>query len=611
MTNLLRPPMPFPHNHTGGIVPTLWLLRNGTIFYTSLMRKSLALLIVALLARPVFSNSSQTFILAQVDEITSLDPAYPYDNASQNVIFNVYDTLLGFDRSSFIHLIPSIATQVPSRKNGGISANGRVYRFHIRKGIHFQDGEILTPEDVRYSLLRFMLMDRPGGPSSLLLKPILGIDSTQEKGVSLKSIFDSAQKAVRVEGQDVVITLKRPFAPFLSIMARWSYVLPKNWAAQHGDWDGTFASLLHFNRPSEDRSYLRNHMDGSGPFKLMLWNPISKYIILKRNEYYWRKPAALSQVIIRTIPEFSTQKLMLKAGDVDAVNVSPAFLSEVSNIPEVRIVSHLPRIATDPVFFFTFQISPTANRDIGSGRLGEDGIPPDFFSDLDVRLGMTYAFDAKTFVGDALKGEGTIAKSVVPPKLLPTRVKIPYRSYNLQKAVFHFKRAFHGQVWKKGFHFTLTYNTGSENRMAAALILKKNVEALNPKFHIDVRGLDWPSFLDKSEKHLMPIFVRGWYADYPDAYNFLNAFYASNGRYPLEQKYQDPQMDSLVKKLAESPNRLKRIEWEKKILTRASKNAPNIPVANPTAIYALRREVEGFYDNPIALGLDYYYIRKK
>ena len=109
----------------------------------------------------------------------------------------------------------------------------------------------------------------------------------------------------------------------------------------------------------------------------------------------------------------------------------------------------------------------------------------------------------------------------------------------------------------------------------------------------------------------MPIFVRGWYADYPDAYNFLNAFYNSNGRYPLEQKYQDPKMDLLLGKLTASPRRPTQKKLEEEILTRASKNAPNIPVAHPTAIYALKREVQNFYDNPIALGLDYYFISKK
>ena len=41
---------------------------------------------------------------------------------------------------------------------------GRTYAFPIRKGVVFHDGSTMTPEDVRYSLLRFLLMDRSGCP---------------------------------------------------------------------------------------------------------------------------------------------------------------------------------------------------------------------------------------------------------------------------------------------------------------------------------------------------------------------------------------------------------------------------------------------------------------
>ena len=64
-------------------------------------------------------------------------------------------------------------------------------------------------------------------------------------------------------------------------------------------------------------------------------------------------------------------------------------------------------------------------------------------------------------------------------------------------------------------------------------------------------------------------------------------------------------------KFAAAHNRLKQKELEEKILKLANYDAPNIPVAHPTAIYALRSEVQVFYDNPISLGLDYYYIRKR
>lgn len=550
------------------------------------------------------------FSLLQVDEITSLDPAYPYDNASQNVIFNVYDTLIGFDKSSFKRLVPLLASQVPSLKNGGISKNGRIYRFHIRKNVFFQDGRKLSPEDVRYSLLRFMLMDRTGGPSALLLEPILGISSTRDQNKSLPSVFKAAQNAIAVHNQDVVITLKRPFAPFLSIMARWSYVLSKSWAIEHGDWDGTLATLHAFNNPSQDHGYLHDHMNGSGPFKLERWDPIAKYLVLDRNEHYWRKPASLKQIIIKTVPEFSTQKLMLEAGDADAISVSPAFLNELKEIKNIKIADHLMRLATDPVFFFTFKINPIANRDIGSGKLDGRGIPIDFFSDPDVRKGFSYAFDSNAFLKDALNGQAQSAKSVVPPELLGKTISAPYYHHDPQKAISYFRKAFHGALWEKGFRFTMTYNIGSQNRMAAAMILKRNVEALNPKFQIDLRGLDWPAFLDKAEKRLMPIFIRGWYADYPNAYNFLSAFYDSSGRYPLEQDYSNSAVDHLLKKATQETNRIRRHQLYAKILRSAYEDAPNIPAAHPSGIYALQSTVQNFYDNPISLGLDYYYLSK-
>lgn len=578
------------------------------------MRELLVFTFLGLLgaARPTLAASNaDTFVLAQIDEITSLDPAYPYDNASQNLIFNVYDTLIGFDKSSVKKMIPLLATQVPSVKNGGISRDGRVYIFRIRKGVRFQDGRPLTPEDARYSLLRFMLMDRPGGPSALFLEPLLGISATTGQKKSLSRIFKEARRRVQVHGQDLVITLKRPFAPFLSIMARWSYVISESWAKEHGDWNGAESTLKNFNNPPEDRGYLHDHMNGSGPFKLEMWNPSAGYIVLDRNDDYWRKPAALKKVVVKTVPEFSTQKLGLETGDVDAVNIPATFLPQLKNMKGVKIADHLPRLAVDPVFFFTFKINPRANPDIGSGRLDGRGIPPDFFSDPDVRKGFACAFDYGAFIQDALKGEGRLATTVAPTELLAKKIpKTPYH-YDPQKAAAHLKKAFNGELWRKGFRFTMTYNIGSENRIAAALILKKNVESLNPKFQIDIRGLDWASFLDKGEKRLMPIFIRGWYADYPDAYDFFSAFYSSRGRYPLEQGYFDPKMDRLIEKYSREITPSRRHKIENQIINLGYQDEPSVPAAYPYGIYALRDAVSGFYDNPIDLGMNYYYIRKE
>src|SRR5665213_3298747 len=131
----------------------------------------LAALLLGLLsaAADAAVKNPDTYTYLTISDADSMDPAWSYDNASDLIILNVYEPLVMFDKTSTEKLIPILSTKVPSKENGLISADGRTYTFPIRKGVKFHDGAPMTPEDVKYSILRFMLMDRAAGPSSLLL----------------------------------------------------------------------------------------------------------------------------------------------------------------------------------------------------------------------------------------------------------------------------------------------------------------------------------------------------------------------------------------------------------------------------------------------------------
>ncbi|MBI4376975.1 MAG: ABC transporter substrate-binding protein [Elusimicrobia bacterium] len=566
-------------------------------------------LVLSSLARAEVKNP-ETFYLAEVGEVTSLDPSFPYDNSSQGLIFNVYDTLIGFEGDNLEKFVPALATEVPTVQNGLISKDGKSYRFPLRKGVKFHDGSMMTPEDARYSLLRFMLTDPPGGPASLLLEPILGVNSTRDSSGTSKVDFAQAEKAVRVEGDSVVITLPKPFAPFLSIMARWSYVLPKGWAAANGQWDGRAETWKQFNNLEKSRSFLHTHMNGSGPFKLERWDPVAKYVLLVRHDEHWRGPAALRRVAIKTVPEFTTRRLALQAGDLDLIETPRPLVSQLEGMPGVRIVDNLPRLATDPVLFFTFNINAFANRDIGSGRLDGEGIPPEFFSDPDVRKGFAYAFDYEALRKDTFKGTARRAKGPIPPGVFGYDEKQPFYEYDLKKAAEHLRRAWNGKLWERGFKFTLTYNVGSENREAACNILKKNIESLNPKFKIDMRGVEWGAYLDKAQRRQMPLFSRGWWADYPDGHNFVYAFYHSAGRYASAQGYRSVEMDMQIEKAVRETDLGKRRLFYQRILRHGFEEAPSIVTVHPRGVYAMREWVKGFQDNPVYLGIYFYPIKK-
>ena len=551
-----------------------------------------------------------TIVYASIESPTSLDPAVPYDAMSPGLILDIYDTLLFFEGSTNDRIVPRLATEVPSRENGLITMDGKTYTFPIRKGVMFHDGTWMTPQDVKYSLMRFLLTDPAAGPASLLLEPILGVSSTRDASGRIQIRFEDVDRAIEARGDNVVIHLKRPFAPFLAIMARWSYVTSRAWAAAHGCWDGTAGAWQQFNNPDVEHTCLFSQDAGAGPFQIERWDRQTHRVYLKRFDRYWQKPAEMERVVNIVIPEFETRRLMLQAGDADIIDVPRPFVEQTKTLPGVVVQDRLPRLQADPALFFTFHINPAGNPDIGSGKLDGDGIPPDFFTDKEVRLGFAYALDVDAFMRDTMKGSARRARGPVPPGVPGYNPQGPYYPFDLREASNHLRRAWGGQVWEKGFRFTITYNVGSEVRQAPCQILKKNIESLNPKFRIDLRGVEWGPFVDKAQRHLMPLFARGWTADYPDAHDFVFPFYDSHGRYALAQGFADPELDAMIERALTilDPRERERLYW--KIQQRGYEDVPDLLTVHPAGAYAMRSWIEGFYDNAVFMA-PYFYTMSK
>ncbi len=548
---------------------------------------------------PTAVKNPDTYTYVTIADADSLDPAWSYDTASHVVILNIYDPLLKYKGSSTEELEPVIATQVPSQSNGLISPDGLTYTFPIRQGVRFHDGTSLTPEDVKYSLLRFLLQDRAGGPSSLLLEPIVGYPSTRDAtGKAMEKAFLDADERIQVQGDNIVLQIPKPYSPLLTILATWAPAISKQWAIENGDWDGTQATWKEFNSPQKESSYFFEHVNGTGSFRLERWDKKNREIILARNESYWKGPAKLRRVIIRTVTEFATRRLMLSAGDADTVEVERSQLSQVQGLPGVEIIDDLPTIEMNPVVYFTFDINPVGNPNVGSGKLDGDGIPPEFFSDVEVRKAFAYAMDYEVYIRDVYQGKGTQATGCIPKSLPGHDPNAPRYTHDLKKAEEHFKKAWRGEVWEKGFRFTLTYNEGNITRQTLCQIIKVNVEGLNPKFKVDIRPVQWSTFLDASDKKMLPMFTLGWQADFPDAHNFVFPMLHSQGNYPNQQGYKNSEIDQLIEQAISETDLEKRKELYSEILALAYEDVPHLVLIDKLNPRVQRTWVKGWYHNP-------------
>ncbi|WP_324717479.1 ABC transporter substrate-binding protein [Carboxydochorda subterranea] len=591
---------------------------------------SLLLVVGLAAAAGAAPKNPDTLVKAEYGEPETLDPAFAYDTASGEVIYQIYENLIAFDGSDLTKFVPMLATQVPSVQNGLISKDGKTYRFPIRKGVRFHDGTPLTPADVEYSFERIMLQDRNGGPAWMILEPLLGVSSIEQLATSmagvkefkevpadvLRKVYDKVDKAVEVQGDSVIFHLARPYPPFLSILAHnssWSSIISKKWAIAQGDWDGKPDNWVKWHDPKAEEDPLFEKANGTGPFKLVTWEHGSQ-VILERNDDYWRKPAQLKRVVIKKVDEWSTRLLMLQSGDADIIVTDPQYLGQVEKLPGVTVLRKLPWV-TNTTMFFTYQIAAEGNPYIGSGKLDGNGIPPDFFMDIDVRKAFNYAFDFDTYIKDVVQGEGTQARGPIPRGLPFFNPEQPVYKYDPKKAEEHFKKAWGGKLWQTGFKMTITYNSGNDARRIAGEILKQGIESINPKFHIDIQAVQWPTFLQAYLESKLPIFTIGWLADFPDPHNFAVPYLAKEGgTYAPAQRFPEEwykQFQELIDKGMSTTDPKQRQEAYYKMQQLAYDYALDIFLVDRTDNRVMRDWVKGFYPNAIRPGDDFYPMYKE
>lgn len=542
-------------------------------------------------------KNPDTFIKATYGTVRTLDPAVNYDTTGAQRVENIYDRLMRYDGPHTDKFVPALATEVPTIENGGISADGMTYTFTIRKGVKFHEGGDLTPEDVEYSLERNMIVDSDGGPMWMMLEALTGEGGTRDKdGNIIPGIFEKIVNAVEVDGDKVIVHLPMAYPPLMGILAQsWAAILDKEWAIEQGCWDGKLETAEKYNNPAPGHEPLQKLANGTGPYKLKAWEP-SKQFMFERFEDYWGPKPALKNAIVKYVPEWSTRKLMLLKGDADTVIVDATYVPEMAGAEGIKTYE-VPQLSVSAAMFCQ-KVSPEGNTSIGSGKLDGEGIPPDFFSDINVRKAFMHAFDRDLYREDVLQNIDIVPTN---PNVegLPYAIEVPVYEFDMEKAAEYMKKAWDGQVWEKGFKMTITHNTGNAKREGAALMLAENMMSLNPKFQIDVQNVEWKDYLVKYRNFQYPIYIIGWGADYADPHNFLYTYMHSMGVYGRYMAYSNPEVDKLCDEGIATTDPAKRAEIYEKLQNLWYTEAIGLTIYQTKLIKHYRDWVQGFIPNPM------------
>ncbi len=532
------------------------------------------------------------FVQMTIGEPETLDPAASYDNASGEIIDLVYETLVDYDGGDVGNFVGQLAT------DWVWSDADLTWTFTIRDGVKFHEGGDLSAEDVEYSFERAMIYDRLGGPAWMLFEPLLGGYEYVE------FTYPDVDAAVEVDGNTVVFKLVEAGYRLIwlqTICGTWGSVLDKEWCVANGEWDGTEADIPNHYQQEDGTTHSWNNMNGTGPWKLNEWEHGVQWKI-ERFDGYWQEPASFDFVISQLVEEWTTRKQALLAGDVDFVLVDKMYIPEVENVADLTKLKDLPELST-AALFMNQDIDAVDNDYIGTGQLDGNGIPPDFFSDVDVRMGFCYAFDYDTAITDIMLGEAISPASPVVSGLLGYNPNAEAYTYDLAKAEEHLRAAWGGQVWEKGFKFTAIYNSGNDQRKAAMEILAENLFAINPKFQIAVQGLPWGTgVVPLLRSYRLVLYACGWGADYPHAHNFVYPFMAKTGTFSKFMASGYDELDAKITSALLEQDPQTQLDKYYEIQQIWHDDAPAIMLWQATGRRWFTKYVHGFFFNPMIPG---------
>jgi peptide/nickel transport system substrate-binding protein len=240
---------------------------------------------------------------------------------------------------------------------------------------------------------------------------------------------------------------------------------------------------------------------------------------------------------------------------------------------------------------------------IGSGQLDGNGIPANFFSDINVRRAFQYCFDYETYIAEALNGEGVRNNGPIILDMLGYNPDGEMYEYDPEQCAAEMEQAWGGQVAEVGFRFQIAYNQGNTTRQTVGEILQAEFSAINPLYQIEVIGLPWPTFLRAAGAGQLPVFISGWAEDIHDPHNWVQPFLIGTyaGRQGLPQEMLD-RYGELITAAVAATDPAEREEIYFEIQRQHHEDAIQVTLAQALGARYEQRWVQNWYYQPISSG---------
>jgi peptide/nickel transport system substrate-binding protein len=457
---------------------------------------------------------------------------------------NIYETLTRYNSATH-SLNPLLATSWSK------SANGLTWTFHLRHGVHFHTGRLMTAQAAKAAILR-----------------------TKQLGAGASYIWSAVKTIDTPDSYTMVFHLSYPSPIDLVASAGYSAYIYDTQAAGSGASNGALTKW--FNTP---------HDAGTGPYTVQTWNKGQEFeVILKAYPGYWGGWSGphYKKVVFRVVTQDSTAAQLLRSGQVTFVQqISPSVWKSFQGEAGLRTVT-----------------SPSWQNLLAQLNAKTLSLP--------VRQAISYGINYPGIIA-ALQGAAVPSSGIVPPGLFGHFTNLPNYHYDPAKAAQLLKQAGYGPGGKP-LNLTLTYTQGDSNEQVVATLLKSSLAKLN--INLSTQSLAWETQWAKAKSSNaashQSIFIEYWFPDYADPYSwFNNLLETQKPPYFNLSYYSNPALDKQISRVESlvTTNRAAGAQLYHTMQVEILQQAPLQALYNVNYQYAMRDSFTGFVSNPAYAGV--------
>lgn len=480
----------------------------------------LALAMLSGLGGPESAAQEDKIVLAFNLDQNTMDPHMHFQRVGILMNIQMYDSLL--------HKTPKLEYE-PSLATSWQALNETTWEFKLRQGVKFHNGDPFTAEDVKFTFER-----------------VLDPATKSPQYGNIRAI-----KEVKIiDAHTVHLLTDKPF-PLLLERVVFFPIIPKT----------------HYEKVGM-QAFGDSAPVGTGPYKFAEWKR-DQFLRLERFDEHWRGKAPIKTLIIRVIPETSTQIAELKTGGVDMIrNLSPDL------IPDLKAHSNT-YVSTAPILR-THYVSLDMRE------------PP--FNKKEVRQAANYAIDRQAIVDKLMGGLGRTVPTIINPMAFGYDPKVEGYSYDPKKAKELLKQA----GYPNGVDITLHTGTSEAfNRQLAEAIAEMLTDVgLRTNLKIWDPGPAWNKFF-QGEGKATNGFIGSWgYYSTFDADAILHPLYHTEpGGWVGKWYTRVPGLDELIDAGRTTVNKDARLATYAKIQRLLKDEAPSIFLYHQHDMLGLNKRV--------------------